>query len=176
MSSRQMYETGLSLRRLTSKLGLMFIVNDRVDIALAVEADGVHLGQDDLPLFRAKQLAPNLLFGVTAETPEQAREAEQHGADYLGTAAVFSTQTKVYKQPPLGLQGLKQICQATSLPVIAIGGIKPENARQVIEAGAAGVAAVSAIVSADNVETAARELRLIIENKPKQKYKTSAPD
>jgi len=163
MTSREIYETGLILRRVASEEVLLFIVNDRLDVALAVGADGVHLGQEDLPAVEAKRLAPHLVIGVTAGSEEEAREAEAAGADYLGTPAIFPTGTKAYSEPPLGLEGLTRLCGATRLPVVAIGGIKVENARAVLGTGAAGIAVVSAIASAADVTEAARRLREEVE-------------
>ncbi len=164
MTSRELFEIGLHLRRITRDLGILFIINDRLDIALCVEADGVHLGQSDLPLAAAKKLGGNkLIYGVTAETPEQARSGEKEGADYIGTAAVFATSTKEYPIEPLGLGGLKELVEATSLPVVAIGGLNVERAPQVMNTGVAGIAVVSAIVSAPDIKGAAENLTRAIE-------------
>jgi len=163
MTSRELYETGLTLRRLCSQLSLLFMVNDRLDIALAVGADGVHLGQDDLPLSAARRLAPGMLLGATVGSPEEAREAESMGADYLGTVAVFPTGTKAYSGPPIGIEGLRRLCASTTLPVVAIGGIGEGNASSVLQAGAAGIAVVSAIVSAPDITGAAKRLRRVVE-------------
>ncbi len=163
MTSRELYETGLKLRRLSSDLGLLLIINDRLDIALAVGADGVHLGQEDLPIHVARRLAPRLLLGATVGSVEEAFKAESEGADYLGTSAVFKTSTKAYQRDPLGLSGLRRICQASKIPVVAIGGIKASNAAQVMREGVVGVAVVSGIVSAADVMGAARGIRQEIE-------------
>ncbi len=163
MTSRELYHTGLALRQLTADLGILFIVNDRLDIALAVGADGVHLGQEDLPAAEARRLAPDMLLGATVGNAAQAVEAETAGVDYLGTDAVFPTATKTYERAPLGLEGLRLVCAATKLPVVAIGGIKAENAVQVLKAGAAGVAVVSGVVSAPDVTAATCEFRRQIE-------------
>ena len=127
MTSREIYDAGLALRRLTSDLGLLFIVNDRLDVALAVGADGVHLGQEDLPVTEARRLAPDMLLGATVGSAAQAIEAETAGADYLGTDAVFPTATKTYERAPLGLEGLRQVCGATKLPVVAIKASRRET-------------------------------------------------
>ncbi len=158
LEAREQYHTGLRLRRLAKRLGLLFIVNDRVDIALAVEADGVHLGQQDLPASAVMKMASNLILGVTVEEVSQIKEAEAAGADYLGTRAVFPTGTKSYPGETLGLAGLKKICENTNLPVVAIGGMGQDNAVEVLQTGAAGIAVVSGIVAADDPEMAAREI------------------
>ncbi|QUL98577.1 MAG: thiamine phosphate synthase [Candidatus Fermentithermobacillus carboniphilus] len=151
------------LRDLTGRFGVLYIVNDRVDIALAVGADGAHVGQEDLPACRAREmLGDDRILGVTAETPEQAVKAEQEGADYLGTRAVFYTSTKQYAAPPLGLCGLREIVQAVKIPVVAIGGINTDNARLVLSTGVCGIAVVSAIVAQPDVEGAARAMRAVI--------------
>jgi thiamine-phosphate pyrophosphorylase len=163
MTSRELWKAGVTLRRLASREGLLFIVNDRLDVAMAVGADGVHLGQEDLPVAEARRLAPHLIIGATAGNEDEAREAEVAGADYLGTVAVFPTATKTYPEPPLGLGGLGRLCRATRLPVAAMGGVKAENARAVLDAGATGIAVVSAIVSAPDPSEAARRLKMEVE-------------
>ncbi|KJS15646.1 MAG: hypothetical protein VR69_12730 [Peptococcaceae bacterium BRH_c4b] len=136
----------------------IFIINDRVDVVLAVNADGVHLGQEDMPLTVARDiLGPEKIIGVSVGNVEEALRAEEGGADYLGASAVFSTPTKTDAQS-MGLQGLEAVCRSASIPVVGIGGINIKNARQVIAAGAAGVAVVSAVVSAPDVVRAASEL------------------
>ncbi len=163
-TTRQLVETGRLLRDLTREKGVTFIVNDRVDVALAVEADGVHLGVDDMPVSIARRLmGPEAIIGFSPETVEQARQAEAEGADYLGVGAVFGTGTKPDAGPPIGVEGLREMVQAVSIPVVAIGGVTADNAASCIRAGAAGVAVVSAVVAAEDVEAAARQLREQIE-------------
>jgi len=160
----QMVETAQELRTLCREAEVPLIVNDRVDVALAVEADGVHLGVEDMPVAIARRLlGPGRLIGFSPETPEQARVAEAEGADYLGVGPVFGTGTKPDAGPSIGLEGLRRMIAAVSIPVVGIGGIQAHNAAQVIQAGAAGVAVVSAVVSAEDVEAAARHLRTLIE-------------
>ena len=156
-----LYAEAEEIRRLCREAGKPFIVNDRVDLALAVDADGVHVGQDDLPARVARRLiGPNRILGVSAATVEEAAQAASDGADYLGVGPVFEAQsTKPDARPPIGLSSLAAICAATSLPVIAIGGIHAGNSRQVIEAGAAGVAVISTIVGAEDIAKACRALR-----------------
>lgn len=162
--TRQMIEEARALRELTRQAGIPFIVNDRVDIALAVEADGIHVGQDDMPAPLARKLmGPGKIVGVSVDDLEQALQAERDGADYVGAGPIFATATKPDAAPPIGLEGLAEICRGVSIPVIAIGGINAENAGAVIAAGAAGVAVVSAVVAAPDVEAAARRLREAID-------------
>ena len=136
------------------------IINDRAEIALSCGAAGLHLGQDDLPLAVARKiLAEDMIIGVSVNTPEEAREAERHGADYLGAGPVFATATKPTDLPTLGPGGLLRIKQSVVIPVVAIGGITEENARSVREAGADGIAVVSALLGAEDPQEAARGLK-----------------
>ncbi len=163
-SFRQMLAEARELRAICHMHHVPFIVNDRVDLALAVDADGVHVGQEDMPAALARKLiGPGKILGVSAENVDQAREALEEGADYVGASPVFSTPTKPDAPPPLGLQGLEEITRACPLPVVAIGGINSANAVDVLHAGAAGLAVVSAIVAAEDAERAARGLRQAID-------------
>jgi thiamine-phosphate pyrophosphorylase len=163
ITTRELFALAEDLRKLTRERGVAFIVNDRLDIALAVEADGVHLGQDDLPLPAARRLMPpEMILGVSAGDLHQAREAQSLGASYLGVGAVFMTGTKADAGEPIGLQALSSICHSVSIPVIGIGGINTANARQVIEAGAAGVAVISSVVAAADIASAAREIAGVV--------------
>lgn len=163
-STRHMIDAALELRDLCRAHGVPFIVNDRVDVALAVDADGVHVGQDDMPTSLAhKLIGREQILGVSAENIEQARAAMADGADYLGVGAIFATATKPDAGEPIGIAGLLKIARVSTVPIVGIGGINTPNAASVIRAGAAGVAVVSAIVSAGDVERAARELRRIVE-------------
>lgn len=138
----------------------LFIVNDRMDVALTAGAHGVHLGSDDLPLTVARRIAPSgFLIGSSVDTPEEARKAESEGADYLGAGPVYLTQTKRTTNPVMGTKGLEEIVQAVSIPVVGIGGIGPENVFEVLDVGAAGAAVVSSVVSSANPEAAVRLLR-----------------
>jgi thiamine-phosphate pyrophosphorylase len=131
-------------------------VNDRIDIAIATGAAGAHVGQGDHPETARERLGPKGVLGISVATPEQAKAAEMAGADYLGVT-VFATPTKP-EAVPLGLDGLRAIVDATSLPVVGVGGIDPSNARHVLAAGAAGVAVVSAVGAASDPVAATREL------------------
>ena len=138
----------------------LFIVNDRMDVALTAGAHGVHLGSDDLSLTAARRIAPSgFLIGSSVDTPEEARQAESEGADYLGAGPVYPTQTKKTTNPAMGTKGLEEIVQAVSIPVVGIGGIGPENISEVLGVGAAGAAVVSSVVSSVNPEVAVRLLR-----------------
>ncbi len=162
--SRTFFELALEVRRLTRAAGAAFIVNDRVDLALAVDADGVHVGHQDLPADIARRLlGSERILGVTAATPDEARAAVAQGADYLGCNAVFATPTKTDTGTPLGVSGLSTLVASSTVPVVAIGGIKAANAAEVLFSGVAGIAVVSAIVAAADPEGAARELRRIVE-------------
>lgn len=157
---RRLVEVGHRLRALTREAGVLFFVNDRLDVALAVGADGVHLGQDDLPLAEARRIAgPDFLIGISVEDEAQALAAEAGGADYLGAGTVYPTGSKADAGEPIGLDGLARIARRVRIPVVAIGGIHAGNAPDVMRAGAAGVAVISAVVAAPDVRAAARALR-----------------
>lgn len=163
-TTREMLELAQGLLAITRPLGIPLIINDRVDVALAVDAEGVHVGQDDMPASIVRRLiGPNKILGVTASDPEEAHQAVADGADYLGCNAVFYTPTKPDTGEPLGIEGLQDLVEAVSIPVVAIGGIKAENAGEVIRAGAAGVAVISTIMAAEDPQETARALRAAVE-------------
>lgn len=163
-TTRTMIEEARGLRRLCADAGVPFIVNDRLDVALAVDADGVHVGQDDLPAAIARQLiGPGRILGVSAGSPEEALRAQTDGADYIGASPIFSTPTKPDAPPAMGVEGLRRLAAAVRIPVVAIGGMNAENAAAIVGAGAAGAAVVSAIVAAEDVEAAARAIRSAME-------------
>jgi len=150
-------KVGRELRQITREAGVLFIINDRVDLAAAVKADGVHIGQRDVSLERVrKTVGPKMIVGVSAGTPEEARAAELHGASYIGVGPIFPTETKKDARPPRGLLVLGDIRQSVGLPIYAIGGIKIHNVASVIKAGADGAAVVSAVVGAEDIAGAAR--------------------
>ena len=158
--TREFLDEARKLLAILRPLGVPLIINDRVDVALAAGADGVHIGQQDLPLADVRRLAPaGWIVGVSAESVEDAIRAEQGGADYIGASPVFATPTKTDHAPPLGLDGLRSIRAAVKLPLVAIGGLHARNARDVVRAGADGLAVVSAIVAAADPRAAAVELR-----------------
>ncbi len=159
-STREFLQEALALKELLQSLMVPLIINDRVDIALAVGADGVHLGQSDMPISHARRLlGPNCLIGISAESVDHAVEAEQQGADYIGISPVFSTPTKADTAPALGLEGIRQIRELVRIPLVGIGGINQTNARQVLASGADGVAVVSAIMAAASPRLAAEVIK-----------------
>jgi thiamine-phosphate pyrophosphorylase len=159
MTSRSFYEEGLQIRDFLKHAGVLFLINDRVDMALALEADGVHLGKNDIPVpIARKLLGKDKVIGMSVEHPNEVEAAERDGADYLGASPIYTTPTKPELETGLGLKGLREIRLRTGLPVIAIGGMNQRTTADVIAAGADGVAVVSAIVAADDPETATREI------------------
>jgi thiamine-phosphate pyrophosphorylase len=150
------------LRARCRTAGVTFIVNDRIDLALAVQADGVHLGQDDLPARVARPLlAPGMLLGVSTHSVEQARAARDAGADYIAVGAMFATSTKADHEL-VGLALMRRVCDEITAPVVGIGGITPENAGEVIRAGADGVAVISAVCAAPDPRAATRRFTAAI--------------
>ena len=167
-STREFIEQALSIKEFLKTRDVPLIINDRLDVAQAVEADGVHLGQTDMPLAVAKRiLGDSMIIGISAESLQDALEAEKGGADYLGVSPIYATPTKTDTAPPLGLEGLRKIHEAVRLPLVGIGGLNKDNSADVIRNGASGVAVVSAIVAADDPETAARELINVVEEAAK---------
>lgn len=150
-SSAEMYAEALQLKALCDSFNVPLIINDRLDIAMAVGAAGVHLGQDDLPCAAARRiLGEDYLIGVSAHNPAEAKAALQSGADYLGCGAVFGTATKADVKK-LGTEGLAAICKAKGLPVVGIGGVTADNYREVRAAGADGAAIVSGILAQPDI-------------------------
>jgi thiamine-phosphate pyrophosphorylase len=159
LSSRAFYETAIEIVRLARPMGRAVIVNDRLDIAMACGADGVHLGQTDLPCGEARRLGGSgLIVGISVGTEAEAVAAERAGADYLGISPVFATPTKPDAPEPAGLAGLRRIRSAVRLPLVAIGGIHAGNAADAIRAGADGVAVVSAVMAASDPRAAVAAL------------------
>ncbi|GAB3644874.1 thiamine phosphate synthase [Glycomyces tarimensis] len=158
-SDRAAFDLATALAELCDEQGAMCLVNDRVHIAQAVGADGVHLGADDLPLDVARRILPDTaIIGGTCREPEAARAARRAGATYLGVGPVWTSDTKTGLPQAIGLDGLAAVCEAVDLPVIAIGGITAERAADCRRAGAHGVAAVGAISTCDNPKRATAEL------------------
>ena len=170
LSTRVFFENALTIRKITKRAGIPLIINDRMDIALAVNADGIHLGEEDLPLKYARKIAPHLIIGYSADSVLDAQLAEKYGADYLGVGSVFTTATKVDAGPAIGIQRLEEIKKAVSIPVVAIGGINLANLPEVIQAGVDGVAVVSAIVADASPFRAAKRFRLTIDSLRKEKH------
>jgi thiamine-phosphate pyrophosphorylase len=151
-STEEVIEQGADFRLLCEELSVTFVVNDDVQAALALLADGVHLGRNDADMELA--LEAGLMVGRSATTPQEANQAEEDGAGYIGAGPVWATPTKPDAGPPIGLEGLSEISDAVRIPVIAIGGINPTNARECIEAGAFGVAVVRAAAQAAELRAA----------------------
>jgi thiamine-phosphate pyrophosphorylase len=151
----EFYREALKLKALTQKSGVLFMIDDRVDVALSVGADGVHLGEQDLPLEEARKLmGPEVILGASARTPQGVRRAQEAGADYMGVGAIFSTSTKE-DATYVGIEKLVQLRPLIHVPVLAIGGISQDNVGQAIQAGADGVAVISAVVGAEDIAEAA---------------------
>lgn len=157
-SSAEMYAKALQLKALCDSFNVPLIINDRLDIAMAVGAAGVHLGQDDLPCAAARKLlGEDYLIGVSAHNPAEAKAALQSGADYLGCGAVFGTATKADVKK-LGTEGLMAICREKGLPVVGIGGVTADNYREVRAAGADGAAIVSGILAQPDISATVRAI------------------
>ena len=155
------YRLALKVKEITEKYGVPLIINDRVDVALAVDADGVHVGQSDMPCDVTRNLVgDDKIVGVSAATIDEARKAQNDGADYIGTGAVFPTATKD-DAPKITKNDLKEIAESIEIPVVAIGGINHENASQLKDSGIAGLSVVSAIMSSDDPEKASKDLLTI---------------
>ncbi len=165
-STRRMIDKTRLLARICKPAGVALIVNDRLDVALAGGAEGVHLGQDDMDAGDCRKITgDDFIIGVSVTTIEEVTDAEREGADYLGANGVFPTGTKTDLGEPLGLEGVSRLASAASLPMVAIGGIKDTNAAQVMGAGADGVAVVSYIVGAENIEERCENLLRILGDK-----------
>lgn len=164
LSTRAFLETGEAIKRITQEYGAKLIVNDRVDIAMALDADGVHIGQDDMPYAIVRSLVgPGKIVGLSVNTIAEAQAACNLDVDYLGVATVFPTGTKQDTASLLGLEALRILCHQTQRPTFAIGGINTKNVQDVIRAGATGVAVVSAICGQPAPYDAACHLIQLIE-------------
>lgn len=162
-SSAEMYAEALQLKALCDSFKVPLIINDRLDIAMAVGAAGVHLGQDDLPCAAARKLlGEDYIIGVSAHNPAEAKAALQSGADYLGCGAVFGTATKADVKK-LGTEGLVAICREKGLPVVGIGGVTTDNYREVRAAGADGAAIVSGILAQPDIRATVEEIAKVSE-------------
>ena len=167
-TARELLETAHTLMPMVRSAGALFIVNDRLDVALAAGADGVHLGPDDPPVLDARAVAADALgavadafiVGYSVDTADGAVRAEAEGADYLGVGAVYTTANKSDAGEVIGLEGLRNVVEAVSIPVVAIGGITPERAKAVAETGACGSAAIGAVMGAPDPSEAVRALLL----------------
>ena len=158
-SSREVYELALRVKKITQPKGVPLIINDRIDICLAADADGVHLGQSDIPCRTAREILGNdKIIGVSAALPEEAVQAQNDGADYLGVGAVFTTSTKSDTRA-VSSDIIKKIRSAVTIPFVVIGGINSDNIKQLYGLGINGAAVVSAIVAQNDITAAAREMR-----------------
>ncbi len=161
LSGRSLFDTALGMRELTSRYGAKLIINDRVDIALAVDADGVHLGGESIPARAARKvLGSEKLIGVSCHDRAGALAARDEGADFITFGPIYYTPSKARYGEPVGITALRETAGGMSIPVFALGGIKPENVREVIGAGAHGIALISAIIAADDPERETAELLL----------------
>lgn len=152
------YNLALKVKEITTKYNVPLIINDRVDVALAIDADGVHVGQSDMPCDVTRKLVgPDKIVGVSAATIDEAQKAENDGADYIGTGAVFPTATKD-DAPSITKDDLKEVVDSINIPVVAIGGITLENAKELKDTGIAGLSVVSAIMSSDNPKESSEKL------------------
>lgn len=161
VSTLEFLQLALRVKEITSRYHIPLIINDRLDIALAVDAEGLHVGQADLPMLKARELFPNKIIGVSASTLVEAILAQEQGADYLGVGAIFSTTTKT-NAPEVSLEQLKLIKKSVTIPVVAIGGIKKENLEQVMATGIDGVSVVSAILAQENILEATKQLKQLM--------------
>jgi thiamine-phosphate diphosphorylase len=156
--AKEFFDLAHEARRQTRAHNCLLMINDRVDIALATRADGVHLGQDDLPLHVARKLMGTKLVGISTHDVEQARAAESGGADYVGFGPMFGTQTKETGYSPRGLPMLEEIHRAVSIPIVAIGGITEQNITQVWQSGAEAAAIISDLLGAEDIAGKARRI------------------
>jgi len=163
LTTREMIDEAGKISRLCRENDVLFIINDRVDIALAVDADGVHLGNEDMPYEAARRILGNTkIIGLTVHDVGEAIEAERIGADYIGISPIFETTTKPDAGTPAGIDLIKYIKKAVKIPFVAIGGINQDNIKSVLEAGARSIAVISAIVTKDDVEKECKKFREVI--------------
>lgn len=161
VSTREFYRVAMEVKEVASYYKIPLIINDRIDIAHAIDADGVHLGQDDMPLSIARKiLGKEKIIGISASNLEEALEAQNNGADYLGIGAIFYTGTKKDIETPIGIKQLKNIYQNIKIPAVAIGGINETNFKDVLSTGIDGISVISAILGKDDVRAAAKALKL----------------
>lgn len=158
-SSREFYKIALEVKEITQYYKIPIIINDRIDIAQAVDADGVHLGQSDIPLNTARKiLGKNKIIGISVGNIKEAIDAEQGCADYLGIGSIFNTGTKKDIDAPIGINGLSKIYKNIHIPAVAIGGINQDNFKDVLSTGIDGIAVVSAILGNKDITSAAKHL------------------
>ncbi|MFL0197892.1 thiamine phosphate synthase [Clostridium sp. WILCCON 0269] len=159
-STRDFYRQALEVKKITEIYKIPLIINDRLDIAQAVDAEGVHLGQSDMPLTTARNiLGRDKIIGISVGNVEEALEAEKNGADYVGIGTVFFTGTKKDIDTPIGIEVLEKICNSINIPAVAIGGINENNFKEVLSTGVDGISVISAILGKDDIKIAAEALR-----------------
>jgi thiamine-phosphate pyrophosphorylase len=156
---REALDLGFAIRNITEEQGTLFIVNDDLDLALLLEADGVHLGQDDIPIQYARRIMKDRIIGISTHTLEQAKEAIESGADYIGVGPVFKTETKAQADRVVGPELVLNVKESSPVPVIAIGGIGENNIDLLVNRGINRVAVISDILSADDIEAKTRALK-----------------
>ncbi len=161
-SLKEIYAECAEIRKITADAGIPFIVNDYADVALMVGADGVHRGQDDLPVQALRKIAPQMMIGCSTHSPEQAKKAIADGSDYIGVGPIFTTRTKEDVCDAVGLEYLEYVVENHDIPFVAIGGIKRDNLRKVLAAGAQTVCLVTEIIGADNIEQRIREIQNLV--------------
>jgi len=167
MSTSDMIRTAVKLRRLCKRFNALLIVNDRVDVALVTDADGVHLGADDIPIPDARKiLGSKRIIGATAHSLQEAIRAEREGADYIGFGHIFPTESKFKQGKPKGIEELNVVCQKLWIPVLAIGGIDPRNAMSVLEAGAYGIAVIGSVARSERPTSVVRKLKKLCDSVP----------
>lgn len=162
MPMPEFFRLAEQVRARTTKAGALLIINDRVDVALAVGADGVHLGQADFPIAPARRLAPDLIIGASTHSTEEAEAAERAGASYINIGPLFPTQTKQWSGEFIGLEGLRKIARHVTIPWTVMGGIKPEQVPELIQAGVRTIAIVTAVTAAADPKQAARNLLTLL--------------
>lgn len=161
-STKEMIDEAAEIKRICSDKAI-FLINDRIDVALAVDADGVHIGQDDMPIETARKiLGADKIIGLTVHNVDEAIEAEERGADYVGLGSIFDTSTKKDAGKGIGPARIREVKNTVKVPVVAIGGINKENRRSVVENGADSLVAISAVVCSDDVKKETREFIDII--------------
>jgi len=156
---RKKYEKAMRFRKITNDYGALLIIDDRIDLAWMVGADGVHLGQSDLPIPEARKVAPHFILGASTHSLEQALRAQEEGASYVNIGPLFPTQTKETSVPPLGVEALEKIATHLKIPFTCMGGIKLENIDEVLKRGACHIAVVTAVTAAEDIQQAVRQLR-----------------
>lgn len=163
-TSLNFYNIALKVKEITDKYNIPLIINDRIDIALAIDAEGVHLGQSDLPCKIARKLIGDKILGISASNTDEAETAEAEGADYIGSGAIFNTKTKD-DADSVTIKELKEIVHSVNIPVVAIGGINEKNAYKLRDTGISGISVVSAIMQSENPKKASKNLLKIIKKK-----------